>query len=81
MMRDMTIGQFYNTDSVIHRLDPRVKIMITFIYVISLFFARNPVISAVEIRQSASPIGANKGAITPATMARILSLESETIFR
>ncbi|MCI5806036.1 MAG: energy-coupling factor transporter transmembrane protein EcfT [Clostridium sp.] len=44
MMRDMTIGQFYNTDSVIHRLDPRVKIMITFIYVISLFFARNPVI-------------------------------------
>lgn len=40
-MREMTIGQFYSTDSVIHRLDPRVKIMITFLYVISLFFIRN----------------------------------------
>ena len=40
-MRDMTIGQFYSTDSVIHRLDPRVKIMITLLYVISLFFIRS----------------------------------------
>lgn len=44
MMRDMTIGQFYNTDSVIHRLDPRVKITIALIYVITLFFPRNPVL-------------------------------------
>ena len=43
MVRDMTIGQFYNTDSVIHRLDPRTKIVIALIYVISLFFDRNPV--------------------------------------
>lgn len=42
MVRDMTIGQFYNTDSVIHRLDPRVKIVFALIYVITLFFARNP---------------------------------------
>lgn len=42
MVRDMTIGQFYNTDSVIHRLDPRVKIIFTLVYVITLFFARNP---------------------------------------
>ncbi|MCM1497700.1 MAG: energy-coupling factor transporter transmembrane protein EcfT [Clostridium sp.] len=44
MVRDMTIGQFYNTDSVVHRLDPRVKITIAFIYVISLFFDQNPVL-------------------------------------
>lgn len=44
MMKDMTIGQFYNTDSVIHRLDPRVKIAFTLIYVLSLFFSRNPVL-------------------------------------
>lgn len=44
MVRDMTIGQFYNTDSVIHRLDPRVKIIFTLIYVMMLFFARNPVL-------------------------------------
>ena len=44
MVRDMTIGQFYNTDSVIHQLDPRVKIIFTLVYVITLFFARNPVL-------------------------------------
>lgn len=42
MVRDMTIGQFYNTDSAIHRLDPRTKIVFTLIYVITLFLARNP---------------------------------------
>lgn len=42
MIRDMTIGQFYNTDSTIHRLDPRVKIAFAFVYVITLFFDKNP---------------------------------------
>lgn len=42
MIRDITIGQYYNVDSVIHRLDPRVKIIFTLVYVISLFFQRNP---------------------------------------
>lgn len=47
MVRDMTIGQFYNTDSMIHRLDPRTKIIFTLIYVITLFFARNPILYLV----------------------------------
>lgn len=42
MVKDMTIGQFYNTDSVIHCLDPRTKIVFTLVYVTTLFFARNP---------------------------------------
>lgn len=42
MVRDMTIGQFYNTDSFIHRMDPRVKIVFALVYVITLFFDRNP---------------------------------------
>lgn len=46
-MRDMTIGQFYNVDSVIHRLDPRVKIVIAFIYVVSLFLDKNPLVFAI----------------------------------
>lgn len=40
-MREMTIGQYYSVDSLIHGLDPRVKIVITFVYVISLFFLRS----------------------------------------
>ena len=26
MLRDITLGQYYQTESVIHRLDPRVKL-------------------------------------------------------
>ncbi len=37
MLRDITIGQYYPADSVIHKLDPRVKLFGTVIYVISLF--------------------------------------------
>lgn len=37
MIRDITLGQYYPADSVLHRLDPRVKLCGTFIYVISLF--------------------------------------------
>lgn len=37
MIRDITIGQYYPADSRIHRLDPRVKIVCTLLYLISLF--------------------------------------------
>ena len=37
MLKDITIGQYYPTNSIIHKLDPRVKIMFTFIFMISLF--------------------------------------------
>lgn len=40
MIRDITIGQYYRADSVIHRLDPRVKIVGTLLYIISLFAFR-----------------------------------------
>ena len=41
MIRDITIGQYYYADSAIHKLDPRVKLMGTLIYVISLFVVNN----------------------------------------
>ena len=37
MLKDMTLGQYYQTESVIHKLDPRVKIGGTLLYIISLF--------------------------------------------
>ncbi|MDO5520809.1 MAG: energy-coupling factor transporter transmembrane component T [bacterium] len=37
MIRDITIGQYYPVDSVIHRLDPRVKLLGTLLYIVSLF--------------------------------------------
>lgn len=41
MIRDITIGQYYPVESVIHGLDPRTKLTITFFYLISLFVANN----------------------------------------
>lgn len=37
MIRDITIGQYYPQSSVIHRLDPRVKLLGTVLFVISVF--------------------------------------------
>ncbi|MCD7826244.1 MAG: energy-coupling factor transporter transmembrane protein EcfT [Clostridiaceae bacterium] len=37
MIRDITIGQYYAAQSLIHRLDPRLKIIATMVYIISLF--------------------------------------------
>jgi energy-coupling factor transport system permease protein len=41
MIRDITIGQYYQTDSVIHRLDPRVKLTGTLLYIVTLFLVQN----------------------------------------
>lgn len=41
MLRDITLGQYYPEDSVIHRLDPRVKLIATIIFIISLFVVNN----------------------------------------
>lgn len=41
MIRDITIGQYYPQNSVLHRLDPRVKILSTLVYLISLFLFKS----------------------------------------
>ncbi|MDE6425981.1 MAG: energy-coupling factor transporter transmembrane protein EcfT [Ruminococcus sp.] len=37
MLKDITIGQYFPMDSIIHRLDPRFKIVMTLIFIIMLF--------------------------------------------
>ncbi len=41
MFKDITIGQYYQTDSLIHRLDPRVKLTGTLIFIVALFLVNN----------------------------------------
>lgn len=41
MLRDITLGQYYQTESVIHKMDPRVKLGGTLLFIISLFFFKN----------------------------------------
>ena len=40
MIRDITLGQYYPAKSVIHQLDPRVKLVATMLYIVSLFVAK-----------------------------------------
>lgn len=41
MIRDITIGQYYPAKSVLHRLDPRVKLTSTLLYLVSLFLFKS----------------------------------------
>ena len=41
MLRDITLGQYYPADSVIHRLDPRVKLTATLLFIISMFLFKS----------------------------------------
>ena len=41
MLRDITLGQYYPVDSLIHRLDPRTKLFGTMVFILSLFVANN----------------------------------------
>jgi energy-coupling factor transport system permease protein len=43
MLKDITIGQYFPGGSVIHRLDPRIKIGLTFVLIVCLFVANNMV--------------------------------------
>lgn len=43
MIRDVTLGQHYAADSVIHRLDPRVKLAFTIIYIASLYVGQGAI--------------------------------------
>lgn len=63
MIRDITIGQYYPAKSSIHRLDPRVKIVCTLLFLISLFvqnsilgYAIATVFLAVVIKVSKVPL-------------------------
>ncbi|MDO4478779.1 MAG: energy-coupling factor transporter transmembrane component T [Lachnospiraceae bacterium] len=39
-MTEITLGQFYPADSILHKLDPRVKFIGTFVYIVSLFLVK-----------------------------------------
>ncbi len=39
-MGELTLGQYYPTNSILHRLDPRVKFLGTLVYIVSLFLVK-----------------------------------------
>ncbi len=49
MLKDITIGQYFPGKSFLHRLDPRVKIILTIGYIVMLFVALSPGGLAVSV--------------------------------
>ena len=49
MLRDITIGQHFPGRSIVHRCDPRLKILATIAYIVVLFVAANPLGIALSL--------------------------------
>ena len=41
MLKDITLGQFFPGNSVIHRIDPRTKLIMLVVYIVALFMAKS----------------------------------------
>ncbi|MBO5407960.1 MAG: energy-coupling factor transporter transmembrane protein EcfT [Clostridia bacterium] len=64
MLKDITIGQYYPSESVVHKLDPRLKIILTLVYIVAIFLIRNfwgflllAVLSILLCKVSKIPVG------------------------
>ena len=40
MLKDITLGQYFPENTIIHRLDPRAKLLIVFVYIVALFLCK-----------------------------------------
>lgn len=56
MLKDITLGQYFPGDSVVHRLDPRTKLLWVIFYIVALFQATGPVSYAVMIAVTAGTV-------------------------
>ena len=41
MLKDITLGQYFPGDSAIHRMDPRMKLILTIVYIVGVFMVSN----------------------------------------
>ena len=41
MLKDITLGQFFPGNSVIHKLDPRMKIILCIVYIVAIFLCKS----------------------------------------
>ena len=81
MIRDITIGQYYPAKSILHRLDPRVKVVSTLLFLISLFLFRSipgyivaTIFLVAVIRMSKVPFGYIVKGLKPIIMILMLTV-------
>lgn len=41
MLSNITIGQYYPAKSLLHRMDPRMKVILTAVFIVLIFLANN----------------------------------------
>ena len=49
MLKDITLGQFFPGNTIVHRLDPRTKLLAVVLYIIALFNAKGPLTYGIII--------------------------------
>ena len=40
MLKNITLGQYFPGDTVVHRLDPRIKILVALLFLVAVFVVR-----------------------------------------
>ena len=60
MMRDLTIGQYFPGNTIIHRLDPRTKLILVVVYIVALFLAKSYLAYFILIAVIAAAVAVSK---------------------
>ena len=68
MLKDITLGQYFPGDSVVHKLDPRTKLLMVALYIVALFMANSFVGYGIMIAVTAGFIALSK--VPPKSMFR-----------
>ena len=70
MMRDITIGQYFPGNTLVHRLDPRTKLILVVVYIVALFVAKTYLSYAILIAAVAAVVAISK--VSPGAILRNL---------
>ena len=80
MLKDITLGQYFPGKSVIHRLDPRTKLIMLVVYIVALFMAKSWIsygimlaFLAVSIRISTIPVKSILRGMKPLVMILVFT--------
>ena len=72
MLKDISLGRFYDTGSILHRTDPRVKMILYIIYLIAIFMIKTPtalaliaLITFIQLIVARIPLKVIKNTVVP----------------
>ncbi|MDO5726038.1 MAG: energy-coupling factor transporter transmembrane component T [Tissierellia bacterium] len=87
MLKDITIGQYFPGDSFVHKLDPRIKLIISILYIIMLFMTDSYIAYLIVfislifvIRISKIPVGMILKGIKPLKYIILITFLMNIIF-